>query len=155
MVFVSNFFFFGVGGTHSWHLEVPRLGVESKLQLPPYATATVMWHPSHICSLHCGSWQCWIPNPLSKARDQAYILMVTSGFVTAEPQRELLFLTCIFCLPFWVPFPLIRSLPDTSTWMSSQHPFSAHQFPPPQAVLHADFLYYLVPLRLQTLESFP
>ena len=27
-------------GPHLWHMKVPRLGVESELQLPAYATAT-------------------------------------------------------------------------------------------------------------------
>ena len=31
--------------------EVPRLGVESELQLPAYTTATATWDPSHICEL--------------------------------------------------------------------------------------------------------
>ena len=40
-----------------------------------YTTATAMQDPSHICDLHCNSWQCWILKPLSKARDQTCILM--------------------------------------------------------------------------------
>ena len=31
------------------HTEVPRVGVESKVQLPAYTTVTAMWDPSHIC----------------------------------------------------------------------------------------------------------
>ena len=27
-------------------MEVPRLGVESEIQLPAYATATAMWDPA-------------------------------------------------------------------------------------------------------------
>ena len=27
-------------GLHMWHVEVPRLGAQSELQLPPYTTAT-------------------------------------------------------------------------------------------------------------------
>ena len=53
-------------------------GQISELQLPAYATATAMWNPSHICDLHHSSWQHWIPNPLSKARDQTHILGNTS-----------------------------------------------------------------------------
>ena len=34
------------------HVEVPRLRVESELQLPAYATATGTLHPSCICNLH-------------------------------------------------------------------------------------------------------
>ena len=32
-------------------MEVPRLGVESELQLPAYATATATQNPSHVCDL--------------------------------------------------------------------------------------------------------
>ena len=52
----------------------PRLGVESELQLLVYTTATAMPDPSHICDLHHGSRQCWIINPLIKARDWTLIL---------------------------------------------------------------------------------
>ena len=34
------------------HMEVPRLGFESDLQLPAYTTATVMQDPSHVCNQH-------------------------------------------------------------------------------------------------------
>ena len=33
-------------------MEVPRLGVESELQLPAYTTATATPDPSHVCNLH-------------------------------------------------------------------------------------------------------
>ena len=32
-------------------MEVPRLGVESELQLPAYATVTETPDPSHMCDL--------------------------------------------------------------------------------------------------------
>ena len=58
-------------------MEVPRLGVESKLQLLAYttdtatatATATATQDPSRIWDLHHSSWQHWILNPMSEARD--------------------------------------------------------------------------------------
>ena len=56
-------------------MEVPRLGVESELQLPAYAAATATWDPSYV---YDHSWQRWILNPLSEARDQTRILMDTS-----------------------------------------------------------------------------
>ena len=62
-------------GPNLWHMEVPRLGVESELQLPACITATAMQDPNHICDLHYTSWQCQILNPLSKAMDQTHILM--------------------------------------------------------------------------------
>ena len=49
-----------------------------RLQLPAHPTATATWDLNHICHLHHSPWQCWIPNPLSKARDQTRILMDTS-----------------------------------------------------------------------------
>ena len=57
-------------------MEVLRLGVESKLQLPAYATATAMPDLSSICNLCCSLQQCGILNPLSEARDQTCNLMV-------------------------------------------------------------------------------
>ena len=53
------------------HVEVPRLEVKSGQ----------MWtwlDPSRGCDLHHSSWQCQIPDSLSKARDWTCILRVTS-----------------------------------------------------------------------------
>ena len=60
--------FFG-GGAHPRHMEVPRLGVQSELQLPAYTRATAMLDPCHINNLHHSSWEFWILNPLGKARE--------------------------------------------------------------------------------------
>ena len=60
---------------HLRHMEVPRLGVASELQLPTCATAT-MPDPRGIYDLHWSLWQCWVLKPLSKARDQTCILTV-------------------------------------------------------------------------------
>ena len=70
-------------------MEVPRLGVQSELQLPAYTTATATPDLSHICNLHHSSQQCQIPNPLSEARDRTHILMDVR-FISTEPQQELL-----------------------------------------------------------------
>ena len=59
-------------------MEVPRLGVESELQLLVYSTATVMPDPRRVCDLHHSSQQHWILNPLNETRDRAHILMDTS-----------------------------------------------------------------------------
>ena len=55
-------------------MEVPRLGVESELQLPAYTTATAIRDPSRV--LYHSSQQHQILKPLSEARDQTYNLMV-------------------------------------------------------------------------------
>ena len=65
-------------GLNLWHMEVPRLGAESELQVPAYTTATATWDLSHVCDLYHSSQQDRILNPLSDARDQTYILMDTS-----------------------------------------------------------------------------
>ena len=55
---------------HPWHMEVPRLGVELKLQLLAYTTATAMQDLSLVFDLQYSSWQRQILNPLSEARDR-------------------------------------------------------------------------------------
>ena len=78
--FVHSFFFFFFPpflSLHTWHSEVPRLRVESELQLPAYATGTEMpdaRSESRICDLHQSLWQCQILKPLSKARGRTRIL---------------------------------------------------------------------------------
>ena len=66
-------------------MEVPRLGVESELQLPAYATATAKWDPSHIWDLRRSSQQHQILTPLNKARDQQVLMDISQ----VEPWREL------------------------------------------------------------------
>ena len=63
------FYFFAFLGPHPRHMEVPRLGVELKLQLTTYTTATETRDLSRICDLHHSSWQRQILNPLSEIRD--------------------------------------------------------------------------------------
>ena len=80
LLFLPCFFFVCLLflGPHLQHMEVPRLGVELELQLSVYTTATATRDLSYVCHLHHSSWQCWIPDPLSEARDWTYILMDTS-----------------------------------------------------------------------------
>ena len=70
-------------------MEVPRLGVESELQLPAYPTATATPDRSCIFDLHHRSLQRQILNPLSEARDQTHVLMGLLGSLTTGPPREL------------------------------------------------------------------
>ena len=51
-------------------MEVPRLGGESELQMPAFATATVTQDLNRICNLHHSSQQHQILNPLREARDR-------------------------------------------------------------------------------------
>ena len=77
IIIVFCFFFFFLG-PYPQHMEVPRLGVESEMQLPAYTTAIATQDPSCICDLHHSSRQHWILNPLSKARDRTPVLMDVS-----------------------------------------------------------------------------
>ena len=102
-LFLIFFCFFRA--TH--HMEVPRLGVKIR------ATAASLHHSHrnagsdpHRIQLHHSSWQCQIPNPLSKARDRTHILLDTSRshFLCATTQQEL----PIWFLKAWKstqPFP--------------------------------------------------
>ena len=68
-------------GRHLGHMEVPRLGVESELELLAYTTDIAMWDPSH---LHQSSQQLQIFNTVSGAGDQTLVLMDSSRVVTVE-----------------------------------------------------------------------
>ena len=81
VAFTRNIFFF-------CQLSVPRVGVESELQLLVYTTATAKPGPSHVCYLHHSSLQCQILNPLSEARDRNCVLPMLVRFVSTEPQQE-------------------------------------------------------------------
>ena len=89
--FLSAFFFSAV----PLHMDIPRLGIESELQLPPYASTTATPDPCYICNLHHSAQQCQILNPLSRARVWIHILMHTSRvhdhWATRELQGSFLF----------------------------------------------------------------
>eukprot|EP01106_Pelomyxa_sp_JSP_P012067 TRINITY_DN3260_c1_g2_i1.p1 TRINITY_DN3260_c1_g2~~TRINITY_DN3260_c1_g2_i1.p1 ORF type:complete len:103 (+),score=0.42 TRINITY_DN3260_c1_g2_i1:143-451(+) len=63
-------------------MGVLREGIESKMQLLAYATATAMWDLSHRCNLHHSSEQRQILNPLSEASDQTGFVMDTSWILS-------------------------------------------------------------------------
>ena len=73
---MSNFFFFFLVflGPYLWHMEVPRIVVESELQLLAYTSATATLDLTHVCDLHHSSRQLQILNSLSEARDQTCVL---------------------------------------------------------------------------------
>ena len=75
---LSFFFFCCFLGPHPQHMEVPRLGGKSELQLPVYATAMATQDLNCIFNLHHSSWQCQILNPLSESRDWTHVLVNTS-----------------------------------------------------------------------------
>ena len=74
---------------HLRHMDIPRSGAESELQLPATATPD----PSRICDLHHNLCPPWILNPLSKARGQTHILMDPSRVCKQLSLKEN---SCIF-----------------------------------------------------------
>ena len=71
---------------HQRHIEAPRLGAESELQLLAYTTGTATWILSHICDLYHSLQQWGILNPLNEARDQTHILMDTTQVLNPAEQ---------------------------------------------------------------------
>ena len=98
---------------HMRPMEAPRLGVELKLQLPAYTTATAMRDLSHICDLHHSSQQRQILNPLSEAGDRTRILMDPSQTcfcwaTTEAPSGRSPISTCSTSMPWrqgWQGWP--------------------------------------------------
>ena len=84
--FFLPFFFFL--WPHLWHVDGPRLGAKTELQLQAYATATTRWDQSHIWNLHCSLQQCQILNPLSEARDQTESSWILVRFLTCLATLE-------------------------------------------------------------------
>ena len=101
LFYFSLFLFFL--GRDLWPMEVPRLVVESKLQLPAYTTAIAGPDPSHICDLHLSSARSNARsfNLLIKARDWTCILMDTS----------------------WIPNPLSHSVNSPNKTLSPMNQF--------------------------------
>ena len=127
--------------SHLWHIEVPRLGVESELQLPAYTTATAMPDPSLDCDLPCSSQQHQIPDLLSKARDQTHILTDTSriGFYWATRIPPALHsYMCFQKCPYFVLFCLVWAMSTTCgssqvrDWTHSRAVTWATSMPDPQ-----------------------
>ena len=78
VLFVFIFYLFFVFlGLHLKHMEVPRLGIQSELQLPVYATATAMQDPSHVWDTPQLMATLDL-NPLIEAMDRTHVLVDTS-----------------------------------------------------------------------------
>ena len=76
-------------GLYPRHMEVPRLGDESELQLPAYTTASATPDPSHVYKLHHGSRKCWTLTHCARPGFKPISSWILVRFISAEPQREL------------------------------------------------------------------
>ena len=66
-------------------MEVPRLGIESELQLMDYTAATATRDPSWVCNLHF-----WLLNLLARPGIEPASSWILAGFVTAKPSSRML-----------------------------------------------------------------
>ena len=80
--------FFVSLGPHPWHMEVPRLGVESELQLPADTTAAATREPNHICNLHHSSQQCQSLSHWSRPGIEPVSSWIWIRFISAELRWE-------------------------------------------------------------------
>ena len=83
--FILIFVFLGL----LWHMEVPRLGVESELQPLAYTTATGMPDPSLICNLPTTHGNARSLTHCARPEIEPVSSWILVGCVTAEPGREL------------------------------------------------------------------
>ena len=69
-----------------------------------YTHTTATADPSHICNLHCSSWQCWILNTLNEVRDQTCVLMDTGWviypWITVGIPKGWCFIVILWCPPY-------------------------------------------------------
>ena len=68
MPLLSSFCFLFIG-PHPQHMQVPRLGVKSELQLLAYTRATATQDLSRVCNRHHSPWQRQILNPPREGKD--------------------------------------------------------------------------------------
>ena len=73
-----NFFFLSFEGCTCSMRKFPGQGLNQSCSHLAYTTATATPELSLICDLHQSSWQSWIFNLLSEARDRTCVLMDTS-----------------------------------------------------------------------------
>ena len=76
-------------GPHLWHMKVPRLGIESELQLLACTTTTATPVPSHVWALHYsyGNTRSLIHWASPGIKPKSSWILVR--FITIEPQWEL------------------------------------------------------------------
>ena len=125
------FYFLLFKGPHLWHMDAPRLGVQSEPQLLAYTRATAMPDQSCICHLHHSSQQCWILNALSKAKDRTHNLMVPSWIrfhcsMTGTPGMlfKRFFFFCILMQNWHYVHLIWQHFPSKSCYLAIGMPFS-------------------------------
>ena len=85
---LKHLIFFSFLGVHLWHMEVPRLGVKSELQLPAYAIATATQDPSRVCNLYHSSCNAGSLTHWARSVIKPEMSWFVVGFISAVPQWE-------------------------------------------------------------------
>ena len=106
-----SLFFFSLFRVHSRHLEVPRLGAESELQSPAYATASAKPDLSCVCDRYHNSGQHGIPGPRVRPGIEPASSWILVRFISTEPRQELL--SCFVLIPlllfnFWFSYTSLQ-----------------------------------------------
>ena len=99
-------FFFPILWLHLQHMEAPRPGAESELQLPAYTTGMSHRIQGSSATYPAAHGNARSFSPLSKGRDQTHILMDSTSGSTME--------TPVFTFFFWSflgPFPRHTEVP--------------------------------------------
>ena len=101
-------------------MEVPRLGVESELQLPAFKTATATSDPSRISDLHHTSRQCQMLNPLTEARVTSWICFCWTIMGTPEILNFIVvsFINNFFC-GYCSLCPMLKIFTNLRSWRYS------------------------------------
>ena len=93
-----------------WHMKVPRLGVESKLQLPAYVTATATQDLSTSVTCTTAHGNARYLNHRVRPGIESISSWILAGFITTAPQWELHnFLKKSIALTFLFPPHLLVS----------------------------------------------
>ena len=91
------FFLFFFSGLSLQHMEVPRLGVWSELQMPTHATATQ--GPSQVLDYTAAHGTTRSPNHWVSLGIEPASSWILVGFISDAPQRELpSFFVCLFLI---------------------------------------------------------
>ena len=91
-------------GLHLWHMEVPRLGVKSELQLPAYTTATATpdlscVRANTIAHVNAGSLTHWVRPGIEPAFSWIIVGFITHWATRGTPSgTSLLAASCYLCL---------------------------------------------------------
>ena len=99
---VFRFCFFCFLGPHVWHMEIPRLEIESEPQLPAYATATATQYQSCVCNLTTAHSNARSLPHRARPEIKPLSSWIPVRFMPAEPQGEFPIKHCLYVLMLYL-----------------------------------------------------